>query len=322
MLGGIAGELRKKQSICLHLSESDFRLILIFPLINPLRFNSTLTIMRSAFARGAVVRRIYALISSSATIAASSIIESGVVIGPHVVVGPFCFISAGVRIGEGSVIASHVVINGDTCIGKENHIGMGSSIGEISQDLKYAGEPARLEIGDGNQIGRHSTLHRGTAQGGGVTRLGNQNVFQAGVHIGHDCQVGNHTTMGDHSGLAGHVTLGDFSQLGALCAVHQFCIIGTGSRLLDNTCVVQDVPPYVTASGNRAVPQGINERALALASADAAQQTVIRHLYDLLYHQQAAVEIVKLEIERLSLEYPLLCHFNDFFTRSTRGIIR
>ena len=108
------------------------------------------------------------MISSSATIAASSIIEPGVIIGPHVVVGPFCFISAGVRIGEGTVIASHVVINGNTTLGRENRIGMGSSVGEISQDLKYDGEPARLEIGDGNDIGRHSTLHRGTAQGGSV----------------------------------------------------------------------------------------------------------------------------------------------------------
>lgn len=262
------------------------------------------------------------MISSSATVAASSIIEPGAVIGSHVVVGPFCFISSGVRIGEGSVIASHVVINGDTTIGRENRIGMGSSIGEISQDLKYAGEPASLEIGDENEIGRHSTLHRGTAQGGGVTRIGNLNIFQAGVHIGHDCQVGNHTTMGDHSGLAGHVTLGDFSQIGALCAVHQFCVIGTGSRLLDNTCVVQDVPPYVIASGNRAVPRGIHENAQGYIRAKTDQQSVIRHLYDLLYHQHVAIEAVKLEIKRLSVEYPILCQFNDFFTRSTRGIIR
>lgn len=262
------------------------------------------------------------MISSSATIAASSIVEPGVIIGPHVVVGPFCFISAGVRIGEGTIIASHVVINGDTTIGRENRIGMGSSVGEISQDLKYDGEPARLEIGDGNDIGRHSTLHRGTAQGGSVTRIGHQNIFQAGVHIGHDCQVGDHTTMGDHSGLAGHVTLGDYSQLGALCAVHQFCIVGTGSRLLDNTCVVQDVPPYVLANGNRAVPLGINERAQAFARANAEEQRVIRHLYDLLYHQQEPVEVVKLEIERLSAAYPMLRQFNDFFTRSVRGIIR
>lgn len=322
MLGGIAGELRKKPSACLYRSECDFRLILIFPLINPPRFNLTLTILHPASACGAIVRRIYALISSSATIAASSIIEPGVVIGPHVVVGPFCFISTGVRIGEGSVIASHVVINGDTSIGRENRIGMGSSIGEVSQDLKYNGEAASLDIGDGNEIGRHSTLHRGTEQGGGVTRIGDQNIFQAGVHIGHDCQVGNHTSMGDHSGLAGHVTLGDYSQLGALCAVHQFCIVGTGSLLLDNTCVVQDVPPFVVASGNRAVPRGINERALAFTRANAVERKVIRHLYDLLYHQQVAADVVKLEIERLSAEHPILCQFNDFFTRSTRGIIR
>jgi UDP-N-acetylglucosamine acyltransferase len=264
----------------------------------------------------------YALISSSASIAASSIIEPGVVIGPQVVIGPFCFISAGVHIGEGTHIASHVVINGNTRIGRNNMIGMESSIGEVSQDLKYAGETAGLAIGDDNRIDRHATIHRGTAQGGGFTRIGNRNIFDGGVHIGHDCQVGNDTFIGENSGLAGHVTLGDEARIDAMCAVHQFCIVGAGARLLQSTCVVQDVPPYVLAAGNRAVPQGIHEQAAAYLGSDVMQQKVIRHLYDLLYHQQTAVEAVKQEIERLSQEYPLLRHFNEFFTRSARGIIR
>ncbi|AVF37341.1 acyl-ACP--UDP-N-acetylglucosamine O-acyltransferase [Rahnella sikkimica] len=262
------------------------------------------------------------MISSSATIAASSIIEPGVVIGPHVVIGPFCFISAGVHIGEGTRVASHVVINGDTRIGRNNMIGMESSIGEVSQDLKYAGEAAGLEIGDDNKIGRHATFHRGTAQGGGFTRIGHRNVFDGGVHIGHDCQVGNDTFIGENSGLAGHVTLGDTARIEAMCAVHQFCIVGAGAYLLANTCVVQDVPPYILAQGNRAVPKGINEQATVFAAADDAQQNVIRHLYDLLYHQQAAADEVKTEIQRLSAEFPLLQCFNEFFTRSARGIIR
>ncbi|MFU2317154.1 acyl-ACP--UDP-N-acetylglucosamine O-acyltransferase [Rahnella sp. PCH160] len=262
------------------------------------------------------------MISSSATIAASSIIEPGVVIGPHVVIGPFCFISAGVHIGEGTRIASHVVINGNTRIGRHNIIGMESSIGEISQDLKYAGEAAGLEIGDGNRIGRHATFHRGTAQGGGFTRIGHRNTFDGGVHIGHDCQVGNDTFIGENSGLAGHVTVGDAVRIDAMCAVHQFCIVGEGSHLLANSCVVQDVPPYIEAQGNRAVPKGINEQAPVFAAADEAQQNVILHLYDLLYRQQSASEDVKTEIQRLSAEFPFLRCFNDFFTRSTRGIIR
>ncbi len=262
------------------------------------------------------------LISSSATIAASSIIESGVIIGPRVVIGPFCIISAGVQIGEGTIISSHTVINGNTKIGSDNHIGMGSSIGEISQDLKYAGETAGLEIGNRNRIGRHATLHRGTAQGGGLTRIGDDNTFERGVHIGHDCLVGNATFMGENSGLAGHVVLGDDTCIEAMCAVHQFCIIGTGVRLLAGSCVVQDVPPYVQAGGNRASPQGINEQAGAFRQAEPAVREVIHYLYDLLYHQQAAVEKVRLEIGRLSVEYPLLCHFNEFFLRSARGIVR
>lgn len=261
-------------------------------------------------------------ISSSATIAASSIIESDVIIGPRVVIGPFCVISAGVKIGEGTIISSHVVINGNTQIGSDNQIGMGSSIGEISQDLKYAGEPAGLEIGNGNRIGCHATLHRGTAQGGGMTRIGDDNHLGRGVHIGHDCQVGNGIFMGENSGLAGHVELGSETYIDAMCAVHQFCIIGTGARLLAGSCVVQDVPPYVLAGGNRASPQGINELASRFMQAEHAEREVIRYLYDLLYHQQAAIEKVRLEIGRLSVEYPLLCHFNEFFLRSARGIVR
>ena len=262
------------------------------------------------------------LISSSATIAASSIIEPGVIIGPRVVIGPFCFISAGVQIGEGTHISSHVVINGNTKIGTDNQIGMGSSIGEISQDLKYAGEPTGLEIGNGNRIGRHVTLHRGTVQGGGMTRIGHLNVFEGGVHVGHDCQIGNATFIGEHSALAGHVSLGSDARIDALSAVHQFCIIGTGVHLLANTCVVQDVPPFVIAGGNRAVPKGINEQATEFCRAGKAQQNVIRYLYDLLYHQPESVDRVKGEIEQLRAEYPLLCHFNAFFLDSARGIIR
>ncbi|MBU9809673.1 acyl-ACP--UDP-N-acetylglucosamine O-acyltransferase [Rahnella sp. SL6] len=262
------------------------------------------------------------LISSSAIIAASSIIEPGVIIGPRVVIGPFCVISAGVQIGEGTCISSHVIINGNTKIGRDNQIGRGSSIGEISQDLKYAGEPTGLEIGNGNQIGCHATLHRGTVQGGGMTRIGHLNIFERGVHLGHDCQVGNATFIGEHSALAGHVLLGNDARIDALCAVHQFCIIGAGARLLANTCVVQDVPPFVMAGGNRAVPKGINEQTAEFCRAGSSQQNIIRYLYDLLYHRQETIERVKSEIERLSTEYPLLCHFNAFFLHSARGIIR
>ncbi|PKE28856.1 acyl-[acyl-carrier-protein]--UDP-N-acetylglucosamine O-acyltransferase [Rahnella sp. AA] len=262
------------------------------------------------------------LISSSATIAASSIVEPGALIGAHVVIGPFCIISASVQIGEGTIISPHVVINGNTKIGTKNQIGMGSSIGEISQDLKYAGEPSGLVIGDGNRIGCHTTLHRGTEQGGGMTRIGNLNVFERGVHIGHDCQVGNEVFMGEHSGLAGHVGVGDFSHIAALCAIHQYCVVGAGTRLLQRSGVVQDVPPFVLAEGNHAQPKGINEQSAGYLGADAAQRAAIHHLYDLIYHQQAVKEQVMEETTRLCVEYPLLRHFSEFFLRSARGIIR
>ncbi len=262
------------------------------------------------------------MISASARIADNSVIEPGVIIGAHVRVGPFCFISAGVEIGEGTSIASHTVINGLTRIGRDNVIGQFSSIGEASQDLKYAGEPTTLTIGDRNRIGKYATLHRGTVQGGHRTVIGNGNDLGDNVHVAHDCIIGDGTYLGDHSGLAGHVELGDAAWVGARCAVHQFCIIGAHARLDDHSLAVQDLPPFVLAAGHRAKPSGLHLSAPAFLAADPQQQRVIHSLYDMLYHRAMALEDVRQEVIHLCLEYPLLGLFHDFFTRSTRGIIR
>ncbi|CAI2430398.1 acyl-ACP--UDP-N-acetylglucosamine O-acyltransferase [Serratia plymuthica] len=262
------------------------------------------------------------MISPSARIAASSVIEPGVIIGARVRIGPFCFITAGVEIGEGTTIASHVVINGLTRIGRDNVIDQFSSIGEAGQDLKYAGEPTTLALGDRNRIGKYATLHRGTAQGCRHTAIGDDNHLLDNVHIAHDCIIGNATHIGNNSGLAGHVELGDGGWVGARCAVHQFCIIGAHARLADGTLAVQDLPPFVQAGGNRAKPDGLHLLAPAFLAADEQQQRVIHSLYAMLYHQATALEDVRQEAARLSVEYPLLRLFTDFFTRSTRGIIR
>lgn len=259
-------------------------------------------------------------ISPSARVASSSLIEPGAIIGARVTIGPFCIITAGVEIGDDTAIASHVSINGLTYIGCDNVIGQFSIIGEANQDLKYNGEPTEVVIGDRNRIGKNATIHRGTVQGRRTTIIGNDNLFLSNVHIAHDCIVGNATIIGDNSGLAGHVELHDFVQIGYMCAVHQFCLLGAYAHIASQSGVVQDVPPFVSASGNHAGPTGLNES--AFQSMDSQQRQMIHSLYSMLYKNGLAVDVVKREALRLSVTYPLLQLFNTFFSRSVRGIIR
>ncbi|WP_369790379.1 acyl-ACP--UDP-N-acetylglucosamine O-acyltransferase [Rouxiella sp. WC2420] len=262
------------------------------------------------------------MIHSSAVIARNSIIEKGAIIGANVRVGPFCYIQSNVEIGEGTVILSHAVINGHTRIGRENIIDSYCSLGEINQDLKYAGEATRLEIGHRNRIGGNATFHRGTVQGTGVTKIGDDNVFMEQIHLGHDCAVGNFTHFGLGAVLAGHVEIDDYVQLEQQAAVHQFCIIGTAAKILALSCVVQDIPPFFCVEGNRCRPIGINEQALARLVDQAPLRQIILNLYHRMYYCGEALETVREEIVELQREYPLLQCFEHFFARSKRGVIR
>lgn len=261
-------------------------------------------------------------ISPLARVASNSIVEPGAVLGAHVSIGPFCVISAGVVIGEGTVVGAHSVINGLTTIGSNNTFGQFSSIGEANQDLKYVGEPTTVVIGDRNQIGKNATIHRGTVQGLSCTTIGNDNKFLNSVHIGHDCIVGNDTWIGDNSGLAGHVELDDDAQIGFMCAIHQFCILGSGVKILDQSGVVQDVPPFVMAGGNHVVPVGINAQSSVFQALDLEQQDLIHELYERFYNQALAIEEVKRSLKILESDYPVIGLYDRFFARSARGIIR
>lgn len=262
------------------------------------------------------------MIHPSAVIAKNSIIEAGVNIGANVRIGPFCLIEGNVEIGEGTVIVSHAVINGYTRIGRDNYIDSFCSLGEINQDLKYAGEPTRLDIGHHNRIGQYATFHRGTVQGTGITHIGNDNVFLENVHVGHDCVIGNSVQIGHCGILAGHVEVDDDVKFGAQAAVHQFCILGRGADILPQSCVVQDVPPFFSVEGNRCRPVGINEQALSGYADEQVLLSIIRSLYQRMYHCGEALEVVREEIAQLQKEYPLLHCFEHFFARSVRGVIR
>jgi UDP-N-acetylglucosamine acyltransferase len=252
----------------------------------------------------------------------SAIIHPGAKIAADVEVGPFSIIGEHVEIGEGSVVASHCVIKGHTSIGRENRIFQFASIGEVPQDKKYAGEPTRLEIGDRNTIREYCNFSIGTVQDAGVTRIGNDNWFMAGIHIGHDCQVGNNTIMANNAILGGHVHVGDYVILGGMAAVHQFVVIGAHSMAGGGSIITQDIPSYVMCSGHPAVPHGINSEGLRRRGFSAEAITQIKRAYKTIYRQNLSLEEARANIAAAAVDTPELKVLLDFFAASTRGIIR
>ncbi|ATA25033.1 acyl-[acyl-carrier-protein]--UDP-N-acetylglucosamine O-acyltransferase [Brenneria goodwinii] len=262
------------------------------------------------------------MIDQTAFVHPSSIVEDGAIVGAGVHIGPFCYIGSQVEIGAGTVLKSHVVVNGITKIGRDNEIYQFASIGEVNQDLKYAGEPTRVEIGDRNRIRESVTVHRGTEQGGGLTKVGSDNLLMINTHIAHDCVVGNRCIFANNATLGGHVSVDDFAIIGGMTAVHQFCIIGAHVMVGGCSGVAQDVPPYVIAQGNHATPFGLNIEGLKRRGFEKDTQHAIRNVYKLIYRSGKTLDEVKPEIEALAQQHPAVQTFVDFFARSTRGIIR
>jgi UDP-N-acetylglucosamine acyltransferase len=183
----------------------------------------------------------------------TAIIHPQAKLAADVKIGPYSVIGEGVELGEGTEVMSHSVIDGLTRIGKNNRIFPYASIGLPPQDLKYRGEPTRVEIGDDNSIREFITIHRGTSEGAGVTRMGSHNLLMAYVHVAHDCQLGNHVIMANGASLAGHVEIQDYATVGAFTMIHQFCRIGMYSFLGSATLVNQDILPYSKTSAPRPV---------------------------------------------------------------------
>ena len=261
-------------------------------------------------------------VSIVSNIHSTAIVHAGARLADDVKVGAYTVIGEHVEIGAGSRIGPHAVITGHTRIGRNNRIFQFVSLGEEPQDKKYAGEPTRLEIGDGNTIREFCTFNCGTVQDAGVTRLGDENWVMAYVHLAHDCQVGNRAIFANNSQLAGHVRVDDQAILGGFTAVHQFCRIGAHSITAIGTVVLQDIPPYVTASGNTAQPYGINSEGLKRRGFSADAITRIKRAYKTLYKTGLGLEDAKREIAAQVGACPELQVLLDFLAQSTRGIIR
>ncbi|HXX31998.1 MAG TPA: acyl-ACP--UDP-N-acetylglucosamine O-acyltransferase [Myxococcaceae bacterium] len=252
----------------------------------------------------------------------TAIVSPGAELDSTVEVGPYAVIGPEVRIGAHSTVGPHAVLQGRTTLGARNRVFQFASVGAIPQDLKYAGEATALEIGDGNQIREFTTLHIGTAGGGGVTRIGDQNLFMAYSHVAHDARVGNGCVFANGATLAGHVEIGDHAILGGLSAVHQFTRVGSHAFVAGGSMVVMDVPPYCIVQGDRAELAGLNTIGLQRHGFSEEAQTRLKESYRVLFRSKLPLEEA---VARLRVDYGghrevevLL----DFVTTSTRGLTR
>ena len=233
-------------------------------------------VAKEATARGITVH-------PTAIVDARAELATGVEIGPYAVIGPH------VRLMEGVRVAAHAVIDGRTVVGAATRIFPFASIGQIPQDLKYKGEPSELVVGANNTIREYVTMNPGTTGGGMVTRVGSHGLFMVGVHIAHDCKVGDHVVMANNATLAGHVEVGDWAFFGGLCAVHQFARVGRHAMVGGMSGVEHDVIPYGSVMGNRARLAGLNIVGLKRRGFTREQIHTLRTAYRLLFAQEGTM---------------------------------
>jgi UDP-N-acetylglucosamine acyltransferase len=251
-----------------------------------------------------------------------AVIDPTAKLGADVEVGPFAVIDANVTIGARTRIGPHVVIRGPTTIGSDCHIFQFSSLGDAPQDKKYQGEPTRLEIGDRNQIREFTTMHRGTVQGHGVTRVGSDNLFMAYTHIAHDCIVGDKVVLANFATLGGHVELGDWVIMGGFSGIHQFCKVGAHCFLANNAAVTRDVPPYLMVAGQPAEAHSINAEGLKRRGFTPEQILNIRRAYKVLYRSDLKLEEAAKKLAEMASTAPEVQPFVDFIPTITRSLIR
>jgi UDP-N-acetylglucosamine acyltransferase len=256
----------------------------------------------------------------------TAIVKKGAQLDYAVQVGPYALIGANASIGARTSIGAHTVVEGHTAIGKDNHISHFASIGGRPQDMKYKGEPTRLQIGDRNLIREFTTLHTGTVQDSGVTIIGHDNWIMAHVHVGHDCRLGNNVTLSNNAQLAGHVTIDDYAVVGGMSGVHQYVRIGAHSMLGDASALGQDLPPFVIATGIRPVPQGINVEGLSHRGFSPDTISALCSAYHVLYRNGLSFDEAKLQLAELAKaggngQEPVKA-LVAFVEQSKRGIIR
>jgi len=252
----------------------------------------------------------------------TALVESGAELAGDVEVGAFSVVGAHVRIGAGCVVGPHAVVTGRTTLGARNRIFQYASIGDIAQDRKYGGEPTTTTIGDDNVFREFVSIHAGTAQDRGDTRIGDGNWFLAYTHVAHDCVIGDRTTFSNNAQIAGHVTIGDWVVMGAYAGVHQFGRVGAHAMVAAGAIVLQDVPPFITVQGYPAKPHGTNSEGLRRRGFSAADLLAIRRAYKMLYRQGLAFDDARAAIASAAASAPVLDPLVAFLATPGRGIVR
>jgi UDP-N-acetylglucosamine acyltransferase len=219
----------------------------------------------------------------------TAIVADGASLGQNVKIGPYCTVSEQAELADGVVLDSHVVVEGRTKIGANTRIFPFAAIGTQPQDLKYAGEPSELVIGQDNIIREHVTMHPGTHGGGMVTKVGDGCLLMVGVHIAHDCLIGNNVIMANNATLGGHVVVEDYAMFGGMSACHQFCRIGQHAMIGGCSALENDVIPYGSVIGNRAHLGGLNIVGLRRRGFDRQNIHDLRAAYKLLFAEQGTL---------------------------------
>ncbi|MGB0775166.1 MAG: acyl-ACP--UDP-N-acetylglucosamine O-acyltransferase [Akkermansiaceae bacterium] len=253
----------------------------------------------------------------------TAIIDPTASVSSDVEIGPYSVVGANVTIGAGCVLKSHVVIEGHTVIGEGNTFFPFSAIGQVTQDLKYAGEPTHLIIGDHNTFRENTTIHRGTMEET-PTRIGDHNLFLSYSHVAHDCQVGNHCILSNNGTLGGHCEMGDYAIISGLSGAHQFCRIGAHSLVGGCTKIVQDVPPFMIVDGTPAIVRSPNLVGLQRRGFSEASRKMLKKAYRKLFlkKQENLSEAVENFKSDDAASDPQVAALIEFIETSERGVIR
>ena len=252
----------------------------------------------------------------------TAIIDPTAVIHASARIGPYTIIGAEVEIGENTEIGAHCVIQGPCRIGRNNRIYSHAALGGDPQDKKFKGERGELVIGDGNTIREFTTFNRGTGDGGGITRIGDDNWFMAYVHIAHDCIVGNHTIFANNASLAGHSEVGDWVIFAGFSGAHQFCKVGAHAFIGMGSRLSGDVPPFVTTGAEVAVPRAINSEGLKRRDFNPERIRQIKNAYRTLYLSGKTLAEAKEDLRAMAEQSEDVALMLEFIEASSRGIIR
>jgi UDP-N-acetylglucosamine acyltransferase len=257
-----------------------------------------------------------------ARVHSTATVEVGAQLAADVEVGPYSLIGPEVELSSGVVVAAHAADNGRTRVAENTRIFSFAAIGGEPQDRAFTGEPTRLEIGRDNVIREHVTIHVGTPQGGGCTRVGDDNLIMNGAHIAHDCQLGSHIIIASFCGLAGHVSVGDHAVLGAYTGVHQFSRVGESVMAASNAKLSRDAPPFSMVAGDRARLVGLNSVGLRRRGFSKDTVRTLKHAFHVVFHSRLQLQDALAKVRAELGDSPEVARLLYFLEKSERGFCR